>query len=336
MSCTLVLLFCAVRSASRWDRAPPRRGPGPTRSQGQVSTRADSSAFRVVATLGPGIDGVDATGKRVSTGVPFHYLFDGTTRHGGQALTEPLRSQPTSYFHRTGPLGEVFETLAATSRLDQVAVVGLGAGTIAAYGRPGRSITFYEIVPEVAQIARDERFFTYLRDSQGACSVEIADGREGLGRAADGQYGLIVVDAFSSDAVPIRLMTRGRSRSTSGCARRTARGARDEPAPRPRARLPRDRRGPLSTGPLQVRRGGLDAGAGAGKGPLALDRPREELGGAGSAGGGSRLAPGPGARRRRRGSPLPLDGRLLERPARAPRLVRAHGAAGATRWSRIL
>ncbi len=141
-------------------------------------------------------------------GVPFHVLYDGTTRHGAQAVVQPLRGIPTSYYHRTGPLGEVFEALDGTDRLERIAAVGLGAGTIAAYGREGRAITFYEIDPEVVRIARDERLFTYLRDARGRVDVEIGDGRVGLGRAPDGLYGLIVLDAFSSDAVPVHLMTR--------------------------------------------------------------------------------------------------------------------------------
>ena len=163
---------------------------------------------KVVLRSGPGVEGVDVRGKKYSTGVPFHYLYDGTTRHGSQAAAGPLRTEPTSYSHRTGPLGEVFRVLGAAGRLNRIAVVGLGVGTIAAYGLPGRSITFYEIDPLVVAIAKDERLFTYLRDGLGTTEVRIGDGRAELARAPDGAYDVIVLDAFSSDAIPVHVMTR--------------------------------------------------------------------------------------------------------------------------------
>jgi hypothetical protein len=173
-----------------------------------VARRDFFGVHKVVLRTGPGIEGVDSSGKKVSTGVPFHYLYDGTTRHGSQAATGPLRSEPTSYYDRTGPLGEIFQAAEAAGRLNRIAVVGLGVGTVAAYGVPGRSITFYEIDPLVADIAKDDRLFTYLRDGLGTTEIKIGDGRAELARAPDGQYDVIVLDAFSSDAIPVHLMTR--------------------------------------------------------------------------------------------------------------------------------
>lgn len=173
-----------------------------------VARRDFFGVHKVVLRQGPGIDGVDVHGNKVSTGVPFHYLYDGTTRHSSQAAAGPLRSEPTSYYHRTGPLGEIFQASGGAGRMNRIAVVGLGAGTLAAYGRPGRSITFYEIDPLVAAIARDDRLFTYLRDCLGATEIRIGDGRAELARAPDGLYDVIVLDAFSSDAIPVHLMTR--------------------------------------------------------------------------------------------------------------------------------
>lgn len=162
---------------------------------------------RVIRRHGPSIEGTDATGRRKVVSFPFHFLSHGTTRHGAQALEERLRRTPTSYYHRTGPIGQVFLAFEETDRLDRVAVIGLGAGTLAAYGREGKEMTFYEIDPEVVRIARDERFFTYLRDSPARVNVVIGDGRLALAQSPDGLYGLIVLDAFSSDAVPVHLMT---------------------------------------------------------------------------------------------------------------------------------
>jgi SAM-dependent methyltransferase len=130
------------------------------------------------------------------------------TRHGTQALDPRLRKVPTSYHHTSGPIGQVFRVLRTEPRLDRVAVIGLGAGALAAYGRPGQRMTFYEIDPEVVRIARHSTLFTYLQDSEAEIEYVIGDGRLTLARAPDGEYGLIVVDAFSSDAIPVHLMTR--------------------------------------------------------------------------------------------------------------------------------
>ena len=91
----------------------------------------------------------------------------------------------------------------------RVAIVGLGAGTLAAYARPGQRWTFYEIDPLVERIARDPRFFTYLKDCQ-ADSVEVVlgDARLRFRNAPDHVYQLIVLDAFSSDSLPVHLFSR--------------------------------------------------------------------------------------------------------------------------------
>lgn len=138
----------------------------------------------------------------------FHALVHGTTKHGSQFVDERLRSLPTGYYHPSNPIGLVFRTLARDPRLDAVAVVGLGAGSLSAYGRPGQTMTFYEIDPAVLRIARDPRLFTYLRDSRARVDVVIGDGRLGLAAAPAGAYGMIVLDAFTSDAIPVHLMTR--------------------------------------------------------------------------------------------------------------------------------
>jgi SAM-dependent methyltransferase len=89
-----------------------------------------------------------------------------------------------------------------------VGSVGLGAGALACYARPGQRLTFFEIDPEVVRIARDPRLFTYLRDCKGTYDVKLGDGRKSLEKARPGQYGLITIDAFTSDSVPVHLLTR--------------------------------------------------------------------------------------------------------------------------------
>jgi hypothetical protein len=138
----------------------------------------------------------------------FHVLYHGSTVHGRQAQAPELRSKPTSYYHRTGPLGRLFAEVGERAGMDAVAVVGLGAGSIAAYGRPDQSLTFYEIDPEVVRTARDPSLFTFLRDTPSHVRIVLGDGRLQLARAPRGGYGLLVLDAFSSDAVPVHLLTR--------------------------------------------------------------------------------------------------------------------------------
>ena len=142
---------------------------------------------------------------RVTGDDQVHTLVFGDTNHGAQVLgVQP--PEPTTYYHPTGPVGQVFDALPeATSR---PAVVGLGTGTMACYNKPGQQLTFYEIDPLVENIARDNDLFTYLRDCPGENNVVLGDARLSLADAPDGEYGIIVADAFSSDAIPVHLMTR--------------------------------------------------------------------------------------------------------------------------------
>jgi hypothetical protein len=136
-----------------------------------------------------------------------HLLFHGTTTHGSQVRNGSAAEEPTTYYTRRGPIGDVFQTYAGT-RTDRVAVVGLGAGTLAAYGRPGQHMDFYEIDPAVVRIARDPSLFGYLQQTAGTVSIHEGDGRLQLAGSAERSYGLIVLDAFSSDAIPVHLLTR--------------------------------------------------------------------------------------------------------------------------------
>jgi SAM-dependent methyltransferase len=138
----------------------------------------------------------------------FHVLYHGDTVHGVQEWDKNGRREPLSYYSRRGPLGRVFDGLPPTNRLEQVAIVGLGTGTIACYGKPGQHFVFYEIDPAVESIARDPRFFTYLQDSAATIEVVLGDARLSLKKAPDSSYDLIILDAFNSDAIPLHLLTR--------------------------------------------------------------------------------------------------------------------------------
>ncbi len=142
---------------------------------------------------------------------PLHYLQHGTTLHGTQDRSPSRRTTPLSYYHREGPLGVLLTTaprLAAGAPPRRVAAVGLGTGTVACHGREGERWTFYEIDPLMERIARDPALFTYLRDCPPTVDVVIGDARLQLAAAPAGTYDLIVLDAFSSDAIPTHLLTR--------------------------------------------------------------------------------------------------------------------------------
>jgi len=138
--------------------------------------------------------------------VPALRIFQhGTTLHGRQWLDSERQHEPLSYYTRTGPVGDTFARMAETART--VAVIGLGAGTIASYGRPGDAFDFFEIDPAVARIAQDPRFFTFLSGSQARTRVILGDGRIKMAQQPAAMYDLIVLDAFSSDSIPVHLLT---------------------------------------------------------------------------------------------------------------------------------
>lgn len=138
----------------------------------------------------------------------YHLLQSGTTTHGAQSTVDSLRLEPLTYYRREGPLGQVFETLAAGEARRSVAVVGLGVGTVACYARPGERWSFYEIDPLVVRIATTPTWFTYLRDCQPDARIVIGDARRSLMAEPDATFDLIILDAFNSDAIPVHLVTR--------------------------------------------------------------------------------------------------------------------------------
>ena len=116
--------------------------------------------------------------------------------------------EPLSYHTRSGPIGDVFRLYQAEAPFGRVGLVELGVGSLAAYGRAGQTFEFYEIDPAVIEIANDARWFTFLRDSRARVSTVAGDARRSLERAPRGANDLLVVDAFSSDSIPVHLLTR--------------------------------------------------------------------------------------------------------------------------------
>lgn len=134
----------------------------------------------------------------------FHELIVGRVSHGTQARAEKLRELPLSYYHPAGPLGQVMRDPVSTG---PVAVIGLGVGAAAAYAREDRPVTFFELDPVVEEIARDSRYFTHLETCGDLCGVVIGDGRLYVAARPPAEFGVLVVDAFSGDAIPTHLIT---------------------------------------------------------------------------------------------------------------------------------
>jgi hypothetical protein len=146
-----------------------------------------------------------------------HTLTHGTTTHGvqfrrtGEPELDRLSRLPISYYHGAGPMGDLVSLLRAEGRFNRIACVGLGTGTMAAHAGPGVEMTFIEIDPVVVEIATDPRCFTYIADArQAGATIRtwVGDGRLGVAALPPASLDLIVLDAFSSDAIPVHLMTR--------------------------------------------------------------------------------------------------------------------------------
>lgn len=135
------------------------------------------------------------------------FFFHGTTVHGTQPQIDPYRLVPLSYYHPQGPAGDIFGLLDRRPGTQRVGAIGLGVGSIACYTRSNRTYDFYEIDPAVVRIAEDPEYFTYLKDCGSEYQIIMGDGRLRLEDAEDGIYDLIFMDAFSSDNIPIHLIT---------------------------------------------------------------------------------------------------------------------------------
>lgn len=135
-------------------------------------------------------------------------LVHGRTRHGAQLLAPELRELPTTYYSPEGPLGDVFSHVMGDVARARIAVVGLGVGTSACYALRDQEWVLFEINPAVVALATDTTLFTFLHRCAPDARVIIGDGRVALGREVGADYDLIILDAFSSDAIPAHLLTR--------------------------------------------------------------------------------------------------------------------------------
>jgi len=140
--------------------------------------------------------------------IPYRAMYHGSIMHGGQLLGDSFRNTPADYFSPDSGYGRVFESLRQINPKKplRVGVIGLGAGVIASWMKPGDALVFYEISPRVVDIAQRE--FTFLQYSSGKIETVLGDGRLSLEREPARGYDVLGIDAFSGDSVPMHLVTR--------------------------------------------------------------------------------------------------------------------------------
>ena len=141
---------------------------------------------------------------KTTGGTVYRELFHGTVKHGAQFLPFPENRNPTTYYGRKSGVGLALRFCCDGPK--RVGVIGLGAGTLAAYGKPGDSFRFYDINSQVVDIARD--WFTFLKQSPAKTEIALGDARLSLESEASQQFDVLAVDAFSGDAIPVHLLTK--------------------------------------------------------------------------------------------------------------------------------
>jgi hypothetical protein len=139
---------------------------------------------------------------------PLRRLYHGTTVHGIQFRSPERKCDPSSYYHRLGPVSEITALFEKSTLPRQVGLVGLGAGAMLTYAQPDQTWTIFEIDPAVIRVAQDPQFFTYLRDcNRATLKIQLGDARLRLQEMPDRTFGLLYVDAFSSDVIPMHLLS---------------------------------------------------------------------------------------------------------------------------------
>ena len=146
--------------------------------------------------------------------VPIYAMLNGSILHGLQAVEEPWRSLPTTYYTEDSGAALAITRSSARERGDplRVGLIGLGAGTLGHYGQQGDTFRFYEINPQVIEAAWDDRYFTYLRDSRATIEIVEGDARLSMERelqqGGSQRYDVLVIDAFSGDSIPVHLLNK--------------------------------------------------------------------------------------------------------------------------------
>ncbi len=141
---------------------------------------------------------------KIGLQLPYRSLVNGTIEHGAQYLAFPENRNPTTYYGRRSGAGLALRFCCDGPK--RVGVIGLGAGTLAAYGKPGDSFRFYEINPQVITVANG--WFTFLKQSPAKTEIILGDARLSLESEPPQQFDVLAVDAFSGDAIPVHLLTK--------------------------------------------------------------------------------------------------------------------------------
>ncbi|MBN9464428.1 fused MFS/spermidine synthase [Brevundimonas sp.] len=186
------VLFACILAAVTWS--------GYTLARGYDWDLTERSFFGVMRV---------ATIDEPPLGGPVHVLMHGTTLHGAQGQAEAYRCRPTLYYATATPLGQAaLKIQEGRPEGARIGVVGQGAGAMAAYKRQQDQLTFFEIDPMVDRLSRDRRWFSFISDcAEGPVRTVIGDARLTLAKEPAGGYDLLIIDAFSSDAVPTHLLT---------------------------------------------------------------------------------------------------------------------------------
>ncbi|AEG00952.1 fused MFS/spermidine synthase [Methylomonas methanica] len=135
-------------------------------------------------------------------------LYHGTTKHGAERLTAANITTPLTYYSRPGPIGQLFTEFDAENQHWNIGAVGLGAGALACYSKEQQHWRFYEIDPLIVDVAKDPKWFHYLERCNPQADMVVGDARLSLAKEPDNSFDLLIMDAFSSDAVPTHLLTR--------------------------------------------------------------------------------------------------------------------------------
>jgi hypothetical protein len=183
------------------------------REQRRESSRAERNFYGVLRVIdhegdegGAAIERAERTPLYLTPHqTSYRRLLNGTIDHGMQFLSPTLRDKPTTYYGSSSGVGIALTAIGLRGAL-RVGLIGLGAGTLAAYGRAGDAYQFYEINPLDVQIAQKE--FTFLRDSHARIDIVLGDARLSLEREEPQGFDALIVDAFSSDSIPVHLLTR--------------------------------------------------------------------------------------------------------------------------------
>ncbi|WP_347986838.1 fused MFS/spermidine synthase [Methylomonas sp. AM2-LC] len=135
-------------------------------------------------------------------------LYHGTTKHGAERLTAANITTPLTYYSRPGPIGQLFNEYSGENENWTIGAVGLGAGALACYSKEHQHWRFYEIDPMVVEVAKNPKWFNYLNRCNNQADMIVGDARLSLQKEPDHSFDLLIMDAFSSDAVPMHLLTR--------------------------------------------------------------------------------------------------------------------------------